>query len=624
MSSASSMSRSTTMAAAAGSFLLLDSLRIWLPSFTTIYGSAGTTPDSVFVVFCLAWIVPLVLAVPLAMPRWGRWLPLIAAAVEVAAHILLQAGASDAWQLYASCVASSAGMAWLVAIAVRGWAPRDAAIGFAIALAATTLMNLATGTVDVTWQPAWSGWPILSMAAVLLLGGCWACRDVTGKGGAALWMAAMPALILAGLISTTIGRTWAGIYWPPTWWGGALVGVGAAAGVWAAWRGGLIRGPWLTAVLIMVVTAFADLSRHGEAFPIWIAWPQALLAFVIPATLAHAAQARVAGSAWRGIAAYVGLLVSVLLLIAYYVAFDIVIPIPRPVFVLVIAAMMGIAALSRRSANLVVPPRTLTIGIATLAVLCFATAFIAASMGPEQTDVPARLPLRILTYNIRSGISNGGRFNPDTLAKVIRANNPDVVMLQEVDRGFLLTGGHDSLALLQRRLHMYAYYNPASEPLFGDAILSKWPLQDVQPMTLPTPGVATRPGALSGVLKLGDGRDLTLVVTHMQESTAGVPASEVVDLTHQISRLSNAGHRPLILTGDFNLEPSDARLQPLLAVLRDGLVLARPLFTWPSDKPTMQLDYIFLSKGLQVSAISVPQTTASDHRPVVATFDWQR
>ncbi|WP_343225836.1 endonuclease/exonuclease/phosphatase family protein [Luteimonas panaciterrae] len=67
-----------------------------------------------------------------------------------------------------------------------------------------------------------------------------------------------------------------------------------------------------------------------------------------------------------------------------------------------------------------------------------------------------------MSYNIRYGISNSGRFDPDAIADAIAAQSPDIVMLQEVDRGFLVNVSHDVLALLQKRLHMYVYYNPAS------------------------------------------------------------------------------------------------------------------------------------------------------------------
>lgn len=623
--------RAATIATAAGGFVLLDSLRVWLPSLTTIYGSAGSTSPITLAAFALSWVVPVVLAVPLAGWRHGRWLPLAAACMAIAARVALQSGATGTAQLYASSVAVAAGFVWLMAAAVRGWPPRAVALGLAWTLAATTLMQLATGGVDLTWLPPAVGWPLLLVAATLWLiahraidGGV----DHRGSGGAAVWFASMPALMLGGLVTTVIGRVWAGhAPWPPSFWGGALVGIGAALGVFAAQRdraGSAFAG----AALVVVATALADLPRDGEAFPAWIAWPQAALACALAAALAHAAHSRERSALRRGLAAYVGLLLSFVLAVLYYVAFDLLLPVPRPAFVLAIAALLALAAWAGRarpgsddapsSAPAASHGSRRAIATAAIAALAIGAAAWTAPAGPEPASRPAHWPLRVMSYNIRYGISEAGRFDPQAIAAAIRAQQPDVVMLQEVDRGFLLNGGHDVLALLQRELRMHVYYNPASEPLFGDAILSRWPLRDVRAAALPTYDVPTRPGVLSGVLPLAHGGELVLAVSHLHENDAGVDVRQVRDLSDRVRSLSHG--RPTILGGDYNLEPDDARLQPL-RWLRDGLAVARPLPTWSSSRPTQQLDYLFVSPGLRASAIRAPDTQASDHRPVVATVD---
>ncbi|MGO1073683.1 endonuclease/exonuclease/phosphatase family protein [Lysobacter sp. CA199] len=605
-------------ATAAGGFVLLDSLRIWLPSLTTIFGSAGTTSAIDLAAFALAWVVPLIVLVPWAAGGRGRWLPLFAASVAVAARIVLQSVSEPQVQLYASSIAACASLLWLLAIAARGWSPRDGAVGVSIALAATTLMQLANGGVDLSWQPAWSAWPLLSLAAAIWLAGCWQARDQHGEAGAALWFAAVPALVLGGLITIAIGRTWTGLDWPPPWWGGALIGIAAMAGVLIALRGGCARnGRWL-APLLLIATALADLPRDGEAFPSWIALPQALLALLIPAALAQAAQARAGGALQRGFAAYLGLLLGFVLAVVYYVAFDMVLPIPRPAFVLAIAALVAAAALTRSAAPSQASSPWAKGSVALAGAASVAAAFVGAPAPPAVSQQAAAWPLRVMSYNIRYGISDDGRFDPDAIAEAIAAQAPDIVMLQEVDRGFLLNGSHDVLASLQRRLRMHVYYNPASEPLFGDAILSRWPLHDLRRVALPVYDVATRPGSLSGVLALDDGGEVLLAVSHLHEKEGGVDVRQVRDLAaHLVARMDRE-RRPLILAGDYNLEPSDPRLRPILTRLRDGLAAARPLPTWPAARPVQQLDYLFLSPELRASGIIAPATVASDHLPVVA------
>jgi endonuclease/exonuclease/phosphatase family metal-dependent hydrolase len=86
-------------------------------------------------------------------------------------------------------------------------------------------------------------------------------------------------------------------------------------------------------------------------------------------------------------------------------------------------------------------------------------------------------------------------------------------------------------------------------------------------------------------------------------------------------------HGPKLLLGDFNAQPHDAELAPLWT----GLTVAgqRTTPTWPADAPVKRIDYVTFSSGpsgpsgpsvsgIRVSGAYVPDTLASDHRPVVA------
>lgn len=619
--------RSALIASAAGSFLLLDGLRIWMPSLTTIFGSAGTTSAFTLAAFAFSWPLAAIFALPLAASRIGAWVPIIAVVFGVIARLVLQADIGGAAQLYASSVAVESTLVWFITIAARGWPARSVAAGIAIAIASTILMQLATIGLDLTWQPSSVGWPLLAAALFLWLIGTWNWHAQPGMhGGNAFWFAMIPALFLSGIITISVGRTATGIDWPPPWWGGAVIGVGAAAGIWITRRGGLFRSRWPAALLVIAAAALADLPRADEAFPWWIAISQGLLAFAIPTALAHSAQSSFSSlpsslskNFWqRGLKAYFGLVTSFALVSAYYAAFDLGGAAPRFFFIMALAILVGLSSLGRAPASFFVVSRLGTVAVTVFAFLCGFTALMASHKQPNQPELTARLPLKVMTYNIRYGISENGRFDPDSIASVINRENPDIVMLQEVDRGFLLNGSHDVLANLQQKLRMHAYYNPASEPLFGDVILSKWKLKDVRPLALPVYDVPTRPGVLSAVLPLKDGHELVLAVTHLHEKEGGVDIRQVTDLAKEITTLSAGGEKLLVLAGDFNLEPSDPRLKPLLVVLRDGIATARPLPTWPAGDPKQQLNYIFLSQQLRASDIVVPATNASDHRPIVA------
>ena len=78
---------------------------------------------------------------------------------------------------------------------------------------------------------------------------------------------------------------------------------------------------------------------------------------------------------------------------------------------------------------------------------------------------------------------------------------------------------------------------------------------------------------------------------------------------------------PAVVMGDFNMEPNDPILAPLLSAMEDaGAQLTHPGLSWPSDKPEMKIDYI-LTKGAKVLSAGVPAIIATDHRPHIATIE---
>jgi endonuclease/exonuclease/phosphatase family metal-dependent hydrolase len=72
--------------------------------------------------------------------------------------------------------------------------------------------------------------------------------------------------------------------------------------------------------------------------------------------------------------------------------------------------------------------------------------------------------------------------------------------------------------------------------------------------------------------------------------------------------------RRTILLGDFNAPPE----APELAPLWEKLTIAPAGPTFPADAPAKRIDHVAVSGGLRVRATSVPETPASDHRPVLA------
>src|SRR5690606_15887104 len=102
---------------------------------------------------------------------------------------------------------------------------------------------------------------------------------------------------------------------------------------------------------------------------------------------------------------------------------------------------------------------------------------------PESTQTGTEV--RLLSWNVRYGRSGTGAPDPETIAATIEAVAPDVVVLQEVSRGWPIGGGVDLAEWLSRRLAMPYEWSPAADGQFGNVVLTRMPYTDVTARRLP-------------------------------------------------------------------------------------------------------------------------------------------
>lgn len=263
-------------------------------------------------------------------------------------------------------------------------------------------------------------------------------------------------------------------------------------------------------------------------------------------------------------------------------------------------------------------------GHSRLATFVLLTTALACAHLPAVTP---EVPLRVMTYNIRSG--NG---NLDGTAAAIRASAPDLVGLQEVDVHWAERSNFaDQATSLGEQLKMQVrfariYQLPgarASDPRreFGVALLSKYPIVDWTNHIItrlstqeenPVPGPL--PGFLEAKIDVG-GTMVRVFDTHLDyRSDPRVRQQQVAEMLTYIGDPSS----PTLLFGDLNAPPDAPEIQPLLARLRDAWpASAGPGLTDPADEPRKRIDYVLTSKHFHVRSASVPVTVASDHRPAV-------
>jgi endonuclease/exonuclease/phosphatase family metal-dependent hydrolase len=238
------------------------------------------------------------------------------------------------------------------------------------------------------------------------------------------------------------------------------------------------------------------------------------------------------------------------------------------------------------------------------------------------------IPIRVMTYNIRSG--NG---NLDSTAAAIRAQAPDIVALQEVDVHWADRSAFaDQVSALATKLGMAAQFapiyslpglTPGSPPReFGVALLTRYPVvrfrnDSIARLSTQVPNArpALAPGLLDAILDV-HGQPVRVFNTHLDyRKDPAVRAQQVHEMLGFIGDIEV----PTLVFGDLNAAPNAPELQPLLATLHDAWSgQADAGFTYPAEAPRERIDYVLVSPRFTVRSVRVPATQASDHRPVVA------
>jgi endonuclease/exonuclease/phosphatase family metal-dependent hydrolase len=238
--------------------------------------------------------------------------------------------------------------------------------------------------------------------------------------------------------------------------------------------------------------------------------------------------------------------------------------------------------------------------------------------------VPAKQILRVMTYNIHVGVGMDKKLDLQRIADVISNARPDIVGLQEVDRGVKRTEEKDEIAELAKMTQMhfaFAHNLDYQGGQYGVAILSRFPIMRIDHRKFENKRVAERRGMLRVELNV-NGRALNFVTTHLDYQYDDSRLFETEQLLNFLADVKG----PLIVAGDFNDEPTGSSYRLLVSSFDDVWIRTNAKsegFSYPSDKPVKRIDYIFARKGSGVKAKRawMVNTLASDHLPVVADVE---
>lgn len=247
-----------------------------------------------------------------------------------------------------------------------------------------------------------------------------------------------------------------------------------------------------------------------------------------------------------------------------------------------------------------------------------------------------------LTFNMQNGqpwdeaSPDDTRVNLEKTLEFLRAQDADVVFLQEVERGFdggLQIEPPPNFSHLRASLRGYdsvfSYPVPNEKEIpfgLGLAIFCKSKLRDFQKTDLPAADIEFEFGGqqrmpsqrlLIEASTVIHGRQVRLLNTHLQAFfMIGASSGEYAAQRNIVEAALRAQTGPAILAGDLNSAPGEGVVEQFTGAGFQTVQNEEP--TW-RRKPFV-LDHLFYNTHLRLAGHAVVPTLCSDHHAVRAEF----
>lgn len=518
---------------------------------------------------------------------------------------------------------------WLM-IAMLSTRRHETGVGFILGLGLDVAIRIAFTTLDLPWIPGWEA-HLTTLLLLAALGFAYSQLGPHELPGEPVLLDALPLLaigpgltlfhLVTGNLSLATIKT--DLAFPNA---SLAVAVGIALGLAIVTLrlmalSSNIAGP-------VVVLRFVLFDILIGSFALWIYWNSAdlrLLGLVFSIStfiellsygLLNGAEIRRAGVRNTTFWFSVGMVSQFALLFIYYSATGtgLIIAVAWIAFGAcaiynVVRPAIGIAQLRWPSRSLAAPAGVLAV------LLAVGVGWQQARWSPPEAEPPVGDEITVMTYNIQAGFSRDDHWDLEAQARIIEAADPDIVMLQEVGRGWMVLGGADQLLWLSERLDMPYVWGPASDDdLWGNAILSRLPVTNEFLVKYDSTENLKRSAV--GALVESEVSLVSAIATHLDNpSNAGSARLE------QVGQLLPLWDRatPTVIGGDFNATADSDVVQILTD---EGLIDAAGALgvETTTSHDDRRIDYIFVSDNFEILSIDVPDTTASDHKPVVATL----
>lgn len=246
------------------------------------------------------------------------------------------------------------------------------------------------------------------------------------------------------------------------------------------------------------------------------------------------------------------------------------------------------------------------------------------------------MKIKAVTYNVCHcrdySVSTKGDIpvNIEKHGRYLQKINADIVALNEVFfQGIQETYNNQTEKL--SKIAEYPYYvesvgQELSFATIGNAILSKYPIEDVEKISVLAPTEDERrkgenkwyeDRAILSIVVNVNGEKVRVMTTHF-----GLNMLEQERMVNTLIPLIENSKFPIILMGDFNTQPHTDILLPIYEKLKSCAdEKGNTEFTFSSFNPHGTIDYIFVSKGAKVKEFLVRTEILSDHRACQADIE---
>jgi len=242
--------------------------------------------------------------------------------------------------------------------------------------------------------------------------------------------------------------------------------------------------------------------------------------------------------------------------------------------------------------------------------------------------------MRLLLYNIRYGLGLGKSLhwplpgvgyligNSENLQRItefIKAQQPDIVALVEVDTGSIRTRRVNQAEAIGKALGHYSVY----QCKYGVSSLNqRLPIVRKQGNAfLAAPHVHGErfhyfdKGIKRLIIEL-ELEDCSVFLVHLSLKYRHRHAQ-----LRSLHDLILQSKKPVIVAGDFNTFWGEHEIYLFMKATGLRSANTRGLPSYPSRSPRKELDFVLYGEGIEVTNFSIPNVSYSDHLPLICDFE---